>query len=110
MSHDIIVYFGRCFGAAVSISSTKVGSDIFIFPVAFAIFVSSASKGITLVGSECPVSIPVCYFGASATDTSASASEVSAVFFGVVLGSLIVSKTSNTLTIIFLFGVTVGPF
>jgi hypothetical protein len=35
---------------------------------------------------------------------------VTAVFFGVMLEDLIVSKTSNTLTIIFLFGVTVGPF
>src|SRR5699024_10656955 len=66
--------------------------------------------GITLVGSEGPTSTSVCCFGALATDTSASASEVSAVFSGVVLGSLIVSKTSNTLTILFLFGVTVGPF
>jgi hypothetical protein len=31
-------------------------------------------------------------------------------WFGVMLEDLIVSKTSNTLTILFLFGVTVGPF
>jgi hypothetical protein len=41
---------------------------------------------------------------------SVSASEVSTVFFGVVLEDLIVSKTSSTLTILFLFGVTFGPF
>jgi hypothetical protein len=97
-------------GAAVSISSTKIGSDIFIFSVAFAIFASSVSKGFTLVGSEGPASVPVCCFEASATDASADASEVSAVFFGVMLEDLIVYKTSNTLTILFLFGVTIGPF
>ena len=37
-------------------------------------------------------------------------SEVSTIFFGVVLEDLIVSKTSSTLTILFLFGVTAGPF
>jgi hypothetical protein len=36
--------------------------------------------------------------------------EVSTIFFGVVLEDLIVSKTSSTLTILFLFGVTAGPF
>jgi hypothetical protein len=37
-------------------------------------------------------------------------SEVLAIFFGVVLEDLIVSKTSSTLTILFLLGVTAGPF
>ena len=37
-------------------------------------------------------------------------SEVSTIFFVVVLEDLIVSKTSSTLTILFLLGVTAGPF
>jgi hypothetical protein len=37
------------------------------------------------------------------------ASEVLAIFFGAVLEDLIVNKTSSTLTILFLLGVTAGP-
>jgi hypothetical protein len=73
-------------------------------------FVSSVSKGFTLVGSDGPASVSNCCFEASAPKASVDTSEVSTVFFGVMLEDLIVSKTSNTLTILFLFGVTVGPF
>jgi hypothetical protein len=94
----------------VSVSSTKIGSDIFIFLAASAMFVSSVSKGFTLVGSEGPASVSNCCFEASAPKASVNTSEVSTVSFGVMLEYLIVSKTSNTLTILFLFGVMVGPF
>jgi hypothetical protein len=69
-------------------------------------FVSSVSKGFTLVGSEGPASVSNCCFEASAPKASVDTSEVSTVFFGVMLEYLIVSKTSNTLTILFLLGVT----
>jgi hypothetical protein len=63
------------------------------------------------VGSEGPASASAsgCCFEASATKASIDTPEVSRVFFGVMLEDLIVSRTSNTLTILFLFGVTVGP-
>jgi hypothetical protein len=63
------------------------------------------------VGSEGPASASAsgCCFEASATKASVDTPEVSRVFFGVMLEDLIVSRTSNTLTILFLFGVTVGP-
>jgi hypothetical protein len=41
---------------------------------------------------------------------SVCTSEDSTIFFGVVLEDFIVSKTSSTLTILFLLGVTAGPF
>jgi uncharacterized membrane protein YeiH len=62
-----------------------------------------------LAGSEGPVSISGCCFEASATKASVCASEVLTIFFGGVLEDLIVSKTSSTLTILFLLGVTAGP-
>jgi hypothetical protein len=62
------------------------------------------------VGSEGPASVSDCCFEASATKASVCTSEVSTIFFGVVLEDLIVSKTSSTLTNLFLFGVTAGPF
>jgi hypothetical protein len=62
------------------------------------------------VGSEGPASVSNCCFKASATKTSVDISEASTVFFGVMLEDLIVSKTSSTLTILFLFGVAAGPF
>jgi hypothetical protein len=94
----------------VSVSSTKIGSGIFIFSVASVMFVSSVSKGFTLAASEGPASVSNCCFEASAPTASVDTSEVSTVFFGVMLEDLIVYKTSNTLIILFLFGVTVGPF
>jgi hypothetical protein len=62
------------------------------------------------VGSEGPASVSNCCFKVLATKASVDTSEVSTVFFGVMLEDLIVSKTSSTLTIPFLFGVTAGPF
>jgi hypothetical protein len=69
----------------------------------------SASKDFTLAGSEGPASVSDCCFEASATKASEYTSEVLTIFFGVVLEDLIVSKTSSTLTILFLLGVTDGP-
>jgi hypothetical protein len=63
-----------------------------------------------LAGSEGPASVSAWFFQASATKVSVCTSEVSTIFFGVVLEDLIVSKTSSTLTILFLLGVTAGPF
>jgi uncharacterized membrane protein YeiH len=84
----------------VPVSSAKICSAIFVF---------SASKDFTLAGSEGPVSISGCCFEASTTKASVCASEVLTIFFGGVLEDLIVSKTSSTLTILFLLGVTAGP-
>jgi hypothetical protein len=75
----------------------------------FCYFCFSASKDFTLAGSEGPVSISGCCFEASATKASVCASEILTIFFGCVLEDLIVSKTSSTLTILFLLGVTAGP-
>ena len=101
MSNNIIKDFGDASGATTLISSTRIGSVIFS---------SSVSKDFTFVGSEGPASVSACCFGALVSKISVSASEVSTVFFGVVLEDSIVSRTSNTVTILFLFGVTAGPF
>jgi hypothetical protein len=85
----------------VPVSSLKICSAISVF---------SASKDFTLAGSEGPASVSDCGFEASASKVSVCISEVLAIFFGVVLEDLIVSKTSSTLTILFLLGVTAGPF
>jgi hypothetical protein len=62
-----------------------------------------------LAGSECSASVSDYGFEASASKVSVCTSEVLTIFFGVVLEDLIVSKTSSTLTILFLLGVTAGP-
>jgi hypothetical protein len=85
----------------VPVSSAKICSAISVF---------LASKDFTLVGSEGPASVSDYSFEASASKVSVCTSEVLAIFFGVVLENLIVSKTSSTLTILFLLGVAAGPF
>jgi hypothetical protein len=85
----------------VPVSSAKICSVVSI---------SSASKDFTLVGSEGPASVSDWCFEASAPKASICTSEVSTIFFGVVLQDFIVSKTSSTLTILFLLGVIAGPF
>jgi hypothetical protein len=92
---------GDASGAIALISSTRIG---------FVIFSSSVSKDFTFVGSEGPASASVSCSGALVSKILVFASEVSTVFFGVVLEDLIVSRTSSTLAILFLFGVTAGPF
>jgi hypothetical protein len=62
------------------------------------------------VGSEGPASVSDWCLEASALEASICTSEVSTIFFGVVLEDFIVSKTSSTLTILFLLGVIARPF
>ena len=80
----------------VPVSSTNIGSGI---------FTASASKGCSLKGSEGPALASAC-----CAEASVEVSAIPTLFFGVVLEDLIVSKTSSTFTILFLFGVIVGPF
>jgi hypothetical protein len=92
---------GDASGVITLTSSTKVGSDIFS---------SSVSKDFIFVGFEDPPSASVSCSGALVSEISVFASGMATVFFGGVLEDLIVYRTSSTLTILFLFGVTAGTF
>jgi hypothetical protein len=89
----------------VPVSSAKIYFDAF---VSF----SMVPKDFTLAGSEGPASVSAWCFVASASEAVVSicASGASAILFGMVLEDFIVSNTSRTLTILFLLGVTAGPF
>jgi hypothetical protein len=94
----------------------RVFSDRICFKVSFVVS-HSVSKDFSLADSEVPVSISAWCFVASAPEAVVSICADSVVspwqtllFLGVELEDFIVSSTSRTLTILFLLGVTAGPF
>jgi hypothetical protein len=82
------------------------------FVASFFVSSSPVSKDFSLAGFEGPDSVSSWLFAASASVSFVSAYVfgASAVFPGVELELFIVSSTSNTLTILFLFGVTIRSF
>jgi hypothetical protein len=101
MTNNIITDFGGCFG----------GNDTDFFNKSWlCYFSSSVSKDFIFAGSEDPASASVSCSGALVSEISVFASEMAVVFFGGVLEDLIVSSTSSTFAILFLFGVTAGTF
>src|SRR5688572_11123282 len=101
MTNDIITNFGGCFGGNDTDFFNKSG---------FVIFSASLSKDFIFAGSEGPASASVSCSGALVPEISVVVSGMTAAFFGGVLEDLIVSSTSSTLAILFLFGVTAGTF
>jgi hypothetical protein len=91
-----------------------VAAAVFSAKICYAASVSFSpvSKDFSLAGSEGPASVSAWCFVASALEAviSICVFGASAIFLGVELEDFIVSSTSRTLTILFLLGVTAGPF
>jgi hypothetical protein len=82
------------------------------FAASFFVSSSPVFKDFSLAGFEGPDSVSTWLFAASASVSSVSACvfRALAAFPGVELELFIVSSTSNTLTILFLFGVAIRSF